>query len=127
MTIDQWLYFGCRSGAGHYLINVRGNSLGSDKIIRRLEAMDGKLAPQPEPASAQQCYVAAFSRLGGFNLSTLSWWDRSVDTRSGSNSTLFAPGLDISAEEMLVHGQKLFPWVFSRLPQPLKLQSENAA
>lgn len=65
-------------------------------------------------------YAAPLSRLGGWNLSALSWWDRSQDTHPGSNSTIFAPGLTITAEEMLTEAQRRFPWVFSRLPETLK-------
>lgn len=117
--MNGWIYFGCRSGVGHYLCNERGGSLGRDPRFDRLNRLDGKLAPQPE--RNDQLYQAALSRLEGFGLSALSWWDRSVDRRSGSNSIIFAPSLDIEPSDMLAEAQKRFPWVFARLPQPVIL------
>lgn len=80
---------------------------------------DGILGPQPE--SNSNLYKASFSRLGGWGYSALSWWDRSKDTRSGSNSTILAPDLRIHPKEMLKEAVTRFSWVFSRLPQEIIL------
>lgn len=120
--IAQWLYFGCGTGSGHYLFTEgRASWRAKDE---RLEYFDGKLAPQ-RPAHR---YVAAFSILGGQQLAALSWWDNSVDHRPGSNSIIFAPLNEAGAPEaMLEEAQRRFPWVFSRLPQPVRLFSEADA
>lgn len=116
--VSTWLYFGCGHGSGHYLFDVRGRSPGGAREFDRLRALDGKLAPQPE--REDQLYLAAFSRLEGWGCCALSWWDRSVDKRPASNSILFAPGARLP-DTMLAEAQAQFPWVFSRLPQPVKL------
>lgn len=120
MRDQDWMYFGCRSsgGAGHYLSSPRGDA---PRQWDRLNTFDGKLAPQPE----RELYLAALSRLGGWNLSALSWWDRSVDRRGQSNSIIFAPSLDIAPDTMLAEAQRIFPWVFARLPQQVRLQHED--
>ena len=118
MADDGWFYFGCGGGAGHYLFNALGSKVYADGRLRRLrDHFDGTLPPQPEA----ELYVASFSRLGGWNMSALSWWDRSVDKRPGSNSTVFAPGLVIDPRAMLDLAHARFPWVFNRLPRPLSL------
>lgn len=117
--VSEWLYFGCRHEAGHYVFRENGRTdyWLEDGIGR----FDGKLAPQPEA----ELYVAALSRLGGWGLSALSWWDRSVDRRPGSNSILFAPSLTIEPIEILVEGTKRFPWVFDRLPSGIRMLAQR--
>jgi hypothetical protein len=51
----------------------------------------------------------------------LSWWDQSGDARPGSNSTVFAPGLDWEPDVLLRRAAVILPWVFLRLPQELVL------
>lgn len=122
---ETWLYFGCGiNSVGHYLFLQNGqryHSYGNSKL-KYLEGMnfDGILAPQPE--SNNNLYKASFSRLGGWGYCALSWWDRSKDTRGGSNSTILAPDLRIHPIKMLEESKERFPWVFERLPQELKLQ-----
>lgn len=118
-----WYYFGCGDQSGHYLFGQnrwRPPRYGDDAPPERLHGgFDGSLAPHPE----RELYVAAVSRLGGINMTALAWWDRSVDKRPASNSIIFAPGLTIEPEVMLAEAQRRFPWVFSRLPRPVRLQS----
>lgn len=122
----KWRYFGCGNESGHYLFDPhRGRFWPQHGTIdKRLGNMDGILPPFPEPGKLD--YRASFNRLGGLGYSALSWWDRTVDKRSASNSTLFAPSLTITAEEMLAEGPRWFPWVFKRLPQPLILIGDPA-
>jgi hypothetical protein len=116
-----WLFFGCGPREnGHYLLTQSGEKLfayGSHpNAWLRSMCWDGNLAPQPEPAPESLIYRAAFSRLGGWGYSALSWWDRSADKRGKSNSTILAPSLTIEPEAMLAEAQQRFPWAFSRLP-----------
>ena len=117
----DWFYFGCGDQTGHYLFNQNQHKVKATygKIERSLEEFDGILPPFPELKVPN--YKASFSRLGGLGYSALSWWDRSVDSRPGSSSTIFAPDLTIPAPSMLILAQARFPWVFSRLPQPVTL------
>lgn len=120
-----WLYFGCGPhDTGHYLYEASGQKLyfyGRPTSWIMGMKWDGDLAPQPEPADDRQIYKAAFSRLGGWGYSALSWWDRSADTRKASNSTILCPDLTITPEMMLGQAMQRFPWVFARLPQPIVL------
>jgi hypothetical protein len=111
---DKWIYFGCGDQSGHYAFEEGTRYRSSDSSFA---AFDGTLPPQPE----RQLYVASFSRLGGWGFSALSWWDRSVDSRPGSNSTILAPSLTIEPDTMLAEAKRRFPWVFDRLPQPIRL------
>lgn len=117
----KWYYFGCRDQAGHYLFDQSGQENYGYGPERPLGQFDGCLAPQPE----RDLYVAAVSRLGGVGYTALAWWDRSVDKRPASNSIIFAPGLDGDPAELLAEAERRFPWVFSRLPQPVTLASPH--
>jgi len=46
----------------------------------------------------------------------ISWWDRSVDRRHGSNSNFVGYGY-LSAEDMLKDAETKFPWVLNRQPK----------
>ena len=50
-----------------------------------------------------------------------------MDKRGGCNSIVFAPSLTITADELLAEAQRRFPQVFGRLPQPVVLETPNAA
>ena len=112
-------YFGCGTESGHYLFSdTRGRqSNRSDPLIHKLSHMDGVLPPLSE----KYLYRASVSRLGGIGFSALSWWDRSVDKRPGSNSTVFIPWPDMPADDLIDYAASRFPWVFKRLPTPLTL------
>jgi hypothetical protein len=114
-VVDQWLYFGCYRQPGHYLFR-EGMVPTYDRRLDRLTHLDGKLPPQGSDAP----YVASISRLGGWGLTALAFWDYSVDGRGGCNSVVFAPSLTISPEELLAEAQARFPQVFGRLPQPVR-------
>ena len=118
--MGNWLYFGCNGGPGHYLwevgmIQVNGRVYGG--LPRDF---DGLLAPQ----NNRKPYIAAVSRLEGWGLSALSFWDYSVDKRQGSNSIIFAPSLTITPDEFLSEAKRRFPQVFSRIPGDVVLMDE---
>ena len=115
--MDNWLYFGCNQRAGHYLFE-RGMRPARTKYSRNLERFDGMLAPQDSTTP----YVATVSRLAGWGMTALSFWDYSVDKRGGCNSIVFAPTLDIDPSEMLAKAAEAFPEVFNRLPQAVTLK-----
>lgn len=124
--MTAWIYFGCGQEAGHFLHDEKGRqTMVARELNRRLQMFDGMLAPRTADGGEATLYAASFSRLGGYGLSALSWWDRSVDSRPASNSIIFAPTLTISADEMLAEAQRRFPWVFLRTPQPVALISQG--
>lgn len=110
-----WFYFGCGNQAGHYLFNEHGHKAEhysgpqEQRAIRQaLSHMDGVLPPLSRDKFQARSYVASFSLLGGLGYCALSWWDGSVDSRPGSNSTVFAPGLDWSPETLLAAARRLY-------------------
>jgi hypothetical protein len=114
-------YFGCDRGAGHYLHSPGMRSAYGTGWHQRLEYLDGSLAPKPEEmgAKGQVQFKAKFWRLDGFTpqpYSALSWWDRTVDSRTGSNTIMFVPGQTITPEIALECAKKWFPEVMGRLP-----------
>jgi len=117
--LATWVYFGCGQGsAGHRLEMYRGERLDGD-LRRHLEVCDGFFPPHPE--SSTLLYQAALTRLPGLGCSVLAWWDRSGDTRPGSNSAIFAPSLTCCAESMIEGAKQRWPWAINRLPKPLEL------
>lgn len=116
--MDKWMYFGCHKVAGHYLWS-EGMRLQSQRHgFRDLSRFDAMLPPQDDTTP----YIATVSRLGGWGLTALAFWDYSVDKRGGCNSIVFSPSLTITADELLSEAQRRFPQVFSRLPQPVVLR-----
>jgi hypothetical protein len=117
--MKDWLYFGCYRQAGHYLF-AKGMRSVSDRTLRKLEYLDGKLPPQHDTTP----YVASISRLGGWGMTALAFWDYTVDKRGGSNSVFFAPSLTISPEDLLAGAKQHFPEVWARLPE-VKLAAQQ--
>lgn len=105
----RWLYFGCYQQGGHFLWDARGNRLSAQHPFCRF---DGTLC-LPEAVGER---VAAISRLGFCGYSALAFWDRSIDTRSGSNSIVFAPSLDCSAEAIVAGARRFLPLYAARWP-----------
>lgn len=117
MSNAGWFYFGCGREAGHYCFDHTGGKVHRSISGIQWSRFDSMLPPQPEQAR----YVASFSRLGGWGKAALSWWDGSVDKRPGSNSTILCPIITKTPAEVYAEALVIFPWVFSRLPQPLTL------
>ena len=121
--MDQWLYFGCHREPGHYVFVAGMRHYypphGSGK--REVSQFDGMLPPQDSTAP----YIAAVSRLEGWGLTALAFWDYSVDSRGGCNSVVFAPSLTITPDQLLAEAQTRFPQVFGRLPQAVCLKTPN--
>lgn len=118
--MGKCLYFGCHDGAGHYLHEpgmVRCHGINQPRNF------DGLLAPQ----DSTKPYIAAVSRLEGWGMSALSFWDYSVDKRPGSNSIFFFTSLDISPDDMLAVAKKRFPSVFARLPIEVTLKTSEVS
>lgn len=121
MNADRKLiYFGCIREAGHYYWTHEnyGRFFGEGLASllgcnpRLIEHFDGVYPPWPE------------KELGRYQESIVppvrivAWWDRTVDSRPGSNSALIGTGYD-SAQEMLDDAPKWFPSVMKRQPRPV--------
>ena len=119
--MDQWLYFGCHDRPGHYVFTEGMRSYREPYSARGLSRFDGMLPPQDDAAG----YIATVSRLEGWGLTALAFWDYSVHKRGGCNSVVFAPSLAIAPDELLAEAQRRFPQVFGRLPQAVVLKTPN--
>ncbi|RJF99001.1 hypothetical protein [Noviherbaspirillum saxi] len=84
-----------------------------DRTLQKLQYFDGKLPSQNDTTG----YVASISRLGGWGMSALAFWDYSVDKRGGCNSVFYAPSLTITPEELMAGAKQHFPEVWARLPE----------
>jgi hypothetical protein len=116
----KWFYFGCYRQPGHYVfVPGMGGAYGSK--YEKLSNFDGSLPPR-DPTG----YIASVSRLGGWGLTALAFWDYTVDKRGGCNSVFFAPSLTITAEELLAGAKQHFPQVWERLPE-IKIHPASAS
>ena len=119
--MSGWAYFGCHRQPGHYVFSEGMRPLVRRYGSRDVSRFDGMLPPQADTAP----YIATVSRLEGWGLTALAFWDYSVDKRGGCNSVVFAPSLTIAPGDMLSEAQERFPEVFGRLPQPVRLLSSG--
>lgn len=99
-SAPKMFYFGPWDEAGHYLFIEGGRSVtdelrGSFPFNEWKGDIDGALQPQD---GSQDEGVALVHHKDGWT--ALSFWDRSVDTRPGSNSNYFAEG-DFIFNEMV--------------------------
>jgi hypothetical protein len=117
-----WLYFGCHQQAGHYFWEPGMRRFYHHIASRGIESIDGVLCPR----GPEKPYIAAFSRLGGWGYSALSFWDYTVDRRPKSNSNFLAPSLTIAPAELLAQSRLVFPEVWARLPTIRLLEGEAA-
>jgi hypothetical protein len=120
--MNEWLYFGCYRRPGHYLFGEGMRQLGYDRKLEKLTHFDGKLPPQ----DSGEPYIATVSRLEGWGLTALAFWDYSVDARGGCNSIVFAPSLDIEPQTLLTEAAASFPQVWARFPTPVRLAAKTA-
>jgi hypothetical protein len=111
-------YFGCNKVPGHYM-HARGMRTGETleerRAIGRLTeanpwgyAIDGGLAPK---GINEREGIADIRQKDGWT--AISFWDRSVDTRRGCNSTFLARGI-YDFRQMMTMAREAFPTVFSR-------------
>lgn len=113
-------YFGCIKEPGHYLWESERMGCypstikipGANTTI--LGYLDGTFTPGGNQTEGiyNDCTIPP--------LRIVSWWDRSIDKRIGSSSTLIGFGYS-NAEEMLDDATKQFPSVMARQPRPKPL------
>lgn len=124
-------FFGCIGDSGHYLwspVSRGHDSKTLRSVIPWGDGLDGGLCPgaydRRFPKMPQRDYqpegYAAVSYRGGWT--ALAWWDRSVDSRPGSNAAVLVHEL-ATASELLERARVVWPEVFSRLKYQIVLQS----
>lgn len=111
MAKQTWLYFGCVDRPGHHL---RDEQLRPtyQKQYDKLGHFDGLLPPR----DSVKPYIATFSRLGGWGLSAIAFWDYSVDSRGGCNSVFYVDSLTIDPHDMMKEIKQRFSTLFERFP-----------
>lgn len=95
--------------------HIQYNIIANCSLLRSLEEgrFDGVLAP----FDSNQIGKYLESIIPPFRI--VSWWDRSGDSRPGSNSMMIGVGYS-SAEEILDDALVKFPVIMSRQPRPVK-------
>lgn len=111
------LYFGCWNEPGHYLYDRDGRRHFEPRrgVPFRYTILDAGLLPPDGPATEGVCHRA---QIGGWTI--ISFWDRSIDSRPGSNSSFLCPG-DFTFEEMLAAARMFYPQICERFTFELKL------
>jgi hypothetical protein len=108
----KMFYFGCWNEKGHHLYTVSGASVPSrvDRTVFpfRESILDAGLLPVDDPQIQGK---STLSHISGWTI--LSFWDRSVDDRFGSNSAFLIKGTYTFDE--VVNFSKAFVKVWSRL------------
>lgn len=105
------IYFGCWGGPGHYPWGPGQRSLPLS-TLERLPwgyGVDSGLCPKKDETQGR----ALLHHKGGWT--ALAFWDRSVDTRPGSNSAFLADG-DFNFDAMVEKAKASFPQVWERFP-----------
>lgn len=113
--------FGCYAGRpGHVVRKLEGTVLlpvscgmRTTSIISVIQRSDGLLPPL-DPRERQGRYIRHW--IHGFTV--LAWWDRSIDTRPGSNAGVWIEGTYSPAETFDIARKHVGMWV-SRLPYEL--------
>lgn len=109
-------YFGCWTTIGHFLWTPNADSVPLSAVPWG-NAVDTGLCPgkrdrRGEVACDDQWEGhAALHHLDGWT--ALAFWDRSVDTRHGSNSVFIAEGT-LSLADMIVVARDAFPALMAR-------------
>ncbi len=106
MSEPRMFYFGPWSSPGHFVFCEDGRT--ADEVARGIipwhpGQMDGPL--QPHTDSYEQEGLALIHHRDGWT--ALAFWDRSIDTRHGCNSTYLAKG-DFTFTEMVEMAKERF-------------------
>ncbi len=128
--MSEVYYFGAWGMAGHYLWTPDGRDAWEARRALPWPEVDGVLAGDPALADphrrnhwstdSQPEGRARLHHRDGWT--ALAFWDRSCDTRHGSNSVIIARG-ERDAAEMLVLFEQHFPAVWARINARLKVSA----
>lgn len=112
LTFPEMLFFGAVKQAGHYLWRSGGFSASRafEKALPfHFHFLDAGMLPEGVP---QVEGAAGYCMINGWTV--VSFWDRSVDSRMGSNSAFIYPD-ERSFEEMIAISNVQLPWFWSRV------------
>lgn len=127
-TKPRMFYFGPWDRAGHYFFDESGYSVDERNIDlfpfghgRSLIPVDGILQPHTCGRSPRDCHKGTCAPQGQSLIhhiqgwTALSFWDSSVDTRSGCNSSYFAEGT-FTFDEMVAMAKERFAYRWNKMP-----------
>lgn len=116
-------YFGCWDAIGHFLRTPSGATVSTSKTPWG-NAVDGGLCPGGRDplgrvhTEAQREGMAALHHKDGWT--ALAFWDRSVDTRYGSNSAFLAEGT-LTLPQMMTLACESFPGIMARVTTSMRI------
>lgn len=123
--MKKLLYFGCGNNQkGHYIFegddqHARERVIAAQYGINEsilTGSIDSRFAPAGDQVqSIYLMHLIATTKVGFVKI--VAWWDRSVDSRPGSNSALIGIGY-VDAEQMIDDAYLLFPKTMGRQPRP---------
>ena len=99
------LYFGCWDGVGHYLWNPGGRRI-HPSLHELFGSLDGKFCPTKD-REGDACLTHTSDK------TILAFWDRSVDSRPGSNSVFVLPG-HLTFDQAVHEAKMVFPGIWNR-------------
>jgi hypothetical protein len=105
MLSGQVFYFGCIGDVGHFVWNIHGQRVANTSPWG--DEVDGGLCP----AGKQVEGAASLHHEDGWT--ALAFWDRSVDSRPGSNSVFLIEG-EYDFESAVEVAREAFPQIWQR-------------
>ena len=114
MAVNWPLYFGCESKEhiGHFVYDSAMRKV--DRDHKWLWGLDGMLPPDWTHKEGIARVHRFRDPLNGGPLTLVAFWDRSADTRPGSNSVFVLGGTSLTNEEALAQAKAAFPTVWKR-------------
>ena len=113
-------YFGCHKEAGHFAwdrsLFLKARGPAADWLSSR----DGRFPP----LGGGRQGIASLTHYPRSQVTVLAFWDRSVDSRPGSNSTFLLPGV-MTFVESVIAAREAFPAVWKRYPFEVTMQAER--
>ena len=119
-TVEAY-YFGCWGDTGHYWWRPSKERLSFKDAKDRFPTLYVQIDTGFCPKNTQREGVCTLNHIDGYTI--LSFWDRSVDTRPGSNSNFIVEGT-FSFVEMISIAKAQYPMVFRRYTFGLHLANE---
>jgi hypothetical protein len=123
----RYFYFGCINDVGHYLIDLNGTQLRYVEAAIPWDCIDSVLCPgmikwrehwiEASNGPGQVEGLASLHHKDGWT--ALSFWDRSVDDRYGSNSNFFI-NVELDWDDMIEECKATWPNIWKRFKFEIK-------
>jgi hypothetical protein len=113
--VAEVYYFGCWDSSGHFLVDRDGHSVltaGPFDIYNLDGTFPNHVVSRHSGRRAEDETIASLAHWQGWTV--LAMWDRSVDSRPGSNAAFVAPG-ELTHAQMWALAWEHFPQIVARL------------